>query len=394
MKLPTNSIAFFFAITIIFSSVSLSAKQESISVGAGIGLARGVNESKPDERSLGFLFGVYGLWNNAITNGLTPEFAFTYFSTGTSDIGGFSQYNTNFMNFDLRLRYEFLKEVKLSPYVFAGLGAVMFDVKDVPYNKDIDGKESGTTLGIPFGLGLKYDLTSDIAIDFNVGVSLSLTDDFNPVYDDIKDANWFGRFGVHFDIVKFSKDSDGDGLPDEEEIKIGTDPKNPDTDGDGLLDGEEVDEYKTDPLDPDTDKGGIKDGIEVRNNANPLDADDDILNIGLGEKLVLRGIEFVTGKSEITPKSERILNNAIAAMKKMPNTEFEIVGHTDDVGDLNNNIKLSQERAESVKKWLVDRGIDAGRLKTRGAGPNEPIVPNTSESNRQKNRRVEFIRSK
>jgi outer membrane protein OmpA-like peptidoglycan-associated protein len=182
-------------------------------------------------------------------------------------------------------------------------------------------------------------------------------------------------------------------LSDEEETKLGTDPYNPDTDGDGLLDGEEVNEYKTNPRDPDTDGGGIRDGVEVKYGANPLDADDDILNIGVGEKIIMKNIEFATGKSDINPTSEKILNNALVAMKKIPGTTFDIVGHTDDVGEREDNIKLSTERAEAVKKWLVDRGIAESRLTTRGAGPDEPLLPNNTEANRQKNRRVEFFRS-
>lgn len=372
----------------------INAQDKSLAIGVGLGLARGVNESVPSERSLGPLFSIYSLWNNGLGNGFTPEFALTYYTTGTSDKGAFSQYSTNFFNIDLRLRYDFTHNTKLTPYALVGAGVTFFDVTDVPYNRDPESINSGTTLGIPVALGLKYELSPITTIDFNFGVNFSLSDDFNPVYDDIKDINWVGRLGVHFNIVKFSLDTDGDGLSDADEVKLSTDPKNPDSDNDGLLDGEEVNKYQSNPLDPDTDKGGIKDGIEVKNSADPLDADDDILNIGLGEKLVLRGIEFITGKAEITPKSERILNNAVKAMQKMQSISFEIVGHTDDVGDINKNIELSKARAESVKTWLVGHGIVADRLTTRGAGPNEPLVPNTTDLNKQKNRRVEFIRSK
>lgn len=64
-------------------------------------------------------------------------------------------------------------------------------------------------------------------------------------------------------------DSDGDGLTDEQETKLGTDPKNPDTDGDGLFDGEEVNSYHTNPLNADTDADGYRDGDEVRAGFNP-----------------------------------------------------------------------------------------------------------------------------
>lgn len=371
-----------------------NAQNKSISVGVGVGANYGVNESIPEERGIGYLLGVYGLFNNGLGNRLSPEFAFSYYENGTSEFGTYSQYTTSYMSFDLRLRYAFTEGMKWTPYAVGGVGAMMFDVKDVPFNKDIDSKTDGVTANFPVGLGVMYNFTDKIALDFNLGVNFTLSDDLNPVYDDIKDGNWFARLGVHFDVVTFKKDSDGDGLSDEDEARLGTDPTNPDTDGDGLKDGQEVKKYKTNPLDPDTDGGGIKDGVEVQNGTDPLDADDDILNIKAGEKLILKNIEFATGKSEISAKSERILGFALNAMKKVENTSFEILGHTDDVGDRDFNLKLSLERAESVKAWLVKNGIAADRLTAKGIGPDQPLVPNTNESNRQKNRRVEFIRTK
>jgi outer membrane protein OmpA-like peptidoglycan-associated protein len=115
---------------------------------------------------------------------------------------------------------------------------------------------------------------------------------------------------------------------------------------------------------------------------------------GLGEKLILHGIEFETGKATITNKSEKILNMAVRALNAAPEMEIEIVGHTDNVGDPANNLKLSQDRADAVKQWLINKGINASRMSSSGKGETEPLVPNTSDENRQKNRRVEFIRIK
>jgi len=81
-------------------------------------------------------------------------------------------------------------------------------------------------------------------------------------------------------------DTDGDGLTDEEEIALGTDPNNADTDGDGLTDGEEVNEYNTDPLQADTDGDGLSDGDEVNSyNTDPLQADTDGDGLSDGEEV-------------------------------------------------------------------------------------------------------------
>jgi len=72
----------------------------------------------------------------------------------------------------------------------------------------------------------------------------------------------------------------------------------------------------------------------------------------------------------------------------------EIRGYTDNTGKKASNVKLSQARADAVKTWLVGRGIAAERVTTKGYGPENPVAPNTTADGKQKNRRIEFFRSK
>lgn len=388
------NIIFTFAFVLIASNLVYS-QGKSLDIGVGVGLTRGINEGIQGERAIGPLFGVYALYQNGLGENFTPEFSFSYYSNGTSEFGGFSQYKTTIMSPELRLRYYFYTTGhSFNLYALAGVGALMFTNDEAPENPNAEAKLDGTALNIPVAVGFTYPLAKDLGLDFNFGLNLSTTDDINPVWDDINDAAYVARLGVHYKVLEFEIDTDGDGLSDIREKELGTDPLNPDTDGDGLTDGEEVLKYKTDPLNPDTDFGGIKDGIEVLNGADPLDADDDILSIPVGMKLILRGIEFDTGKSTISKTSEKILNNALKALKAAKDMEIEIAGHTDDVGDRDMNMKLSLERADAVKLWLTSKGIEENRLTTRGAGPDEPLVINNSAANRQKNRRVEFYRTK
>jgi OOP family OmpA-OmpF porin len=88
--------------------------------------------------------------------------------------------------------------------------------------------------------------------------------------------------------------------------------------------------------------------------------------------------------------SEPTLLRALEVLKAHPEIRVLISGHTDSRGAYEHNLDLSRRRAESVKQWLVDNGIDAGRLETRGAGPDEPIESNATSSGRFANRRIEF----
>lgn len=384
-----------FCLCLVLCGGNLFAQSgKTLNVGVSVGLTRGINESIDKERSLGASFGVIGLFHNGLGAGLSPEFSFHMASNQTSDLGGFSQYKTSYMSPDLRLRYYPLPSSSLMPYVSAGVGLMMYDVKDAPFNKDIASTLSSASLVVPVGLGLTYFMKDDNWVfDLSAHSHMS-SDNMNPVYDDVPDAYWHARLSIMYKVKTFEKDTDGDGLSDIDEVALGSDPNNPDTDGDGLLDGEEVNKYKTNPLLADTDDGGVNDGEEVRLNGNPLDADDDIMSIAPGKKIALRGIEFATGDSAITKKSERILGFALNALQTSPDIAVEISGHTDNTGDRDMNLRLSSGRANAVKTWLVNKGIAESRLTTRGAGPDEPVVPNTTAENRQRNRRVEFKRMK
>ena len=227
-------------------------------------------------------------------------------------------------------------------------------------------------------------------------------------------------------------DTDGDALSDGDEIdRHNTDAKNPDTDGDGLKDGAEVNTHKTRPLEADTDKdglsdgdevnrhktnpnnsdtdaGGVNDGAEIARAINPLDPSDDVTEretiveretiieretmFDADKPLVLKGIVFETGKADIKPESETVLNEVLESLKDNPDVRVEISGHTDNVGSDENNRTLSLNRANSVKAWLAARGIAADRMETKGYGESQPTATNDTPEGRQENRRIEMRR--
>ncbi|MFN0156783.1 MAG: OmpA family protein [Bacteroidota bacterium] len=190
-------------------------------------------------------------------------------------------------------------------------------------------------------------------------------------------------------------DTDGDGLSDWDEVKtFNTDPAKADTDADGLSDGDEVRTHKTDPLKVDTDGGGVNDGAEISRRSNPLDPKDDVTKetiiLEKGKTVVLEGVNFQTGKATLTKDSEITLEKAFVAMVANPDVSVQIVGHTDNTGSRTTNEKLSFRRAESVKAWLVKKGIPGSRMTTAGRGPDEPIAENDTPEGRLMNRRIEF----
>lgn len=106
-------------------------------------------------------------------------------------------------------------------------------------------------------------------------------------------------------------------------------------------------------------------------------------------RVALYGINFDFNKATIRPDSEPVLQQVASVLASTPGS-FELGGHTDNVGGAAYNAKLSQSRAESVKSWLVAHGIAANRLTPKGYGDTAPLVPNSSDANRARNRRVEL----
>jgi outer membrane protein OmpA-like peptidoglycan-associated protein len=108
-------------------------------------------------------------------------------------------------------------------------------------------------------------------------------------------------------------------------------------------------------------------------------------------RVALYGLYFDTGKAVVKPESAPTLEQIVKLLQADPKLQLFVVGHTDGVGQLESNLKLSNDRAAAVVKELAAKGIDAKRLKPAGVGPWSPVASNRSEEGRAKNRRVELV---
>ncbi len=222
-------------------------------------------------------------------------------------------------------------------------------------------------------------------------------------------------------------DNDGDGLlddedecPDERETINGIadddgcpDGESGDRDADGIPDdedscpdrAEDFDNHLDDDgcPDPDNDFDGVPDGQDECPNEhetiNGIDDDDGCPDEGEGdtvvveERIELKGtVLFETAKSTIRAESKPLLNQV--ALQILANPQIRLVrieGHTDDRGPAEDNFFLSQDRADSVRRYLVERGVEPERLVAEGYGEEQPIDTNETAAGRARNRRVEFV---
>ncbi len=109
-----------------------------------------------------------------------------------------------------------------------------------------------------------------------------------------------------------------------------------------------------------------------------------------GSPVSLQGVKFRYDSSELTDQSRAILDQVATVLRKQTHVLHEVAGHTDSQGEPGYNLRLSQRRAETVRQYLISRGVDAGNLKARGYGGSQPIADNSTWAGLVSNRRVEL----
>ena len=176
------------------------------------------------------------------------------------------------------------------------------------------------------------------------------------------------------------RDSDGDRVPDSKDSC----PKAAGTAADGCAD-RDVDGV-SDQLDPCPNKAEVRNGYLDKDGC-PDDPPKDLARL----TGVVTGVQFETDNDVLKPASYAVLDRAIKTLIKYPEVRIEISGHTDSMSSADVGRDLSTRRAEAVKKYLVEHGVDEKRLETRGAATDEPIDTNKTAAGRARNRRIEFM---
>lgn len=316
----------------------------------------------------------------------------------------------------------------VQPYLIAGVGAAKYS--------------NYYSAFIPLGLGLKLNILDEAAVFFTSQYRIPVTTETN-AYHFVNSIGIAGRIGkkreeplkeVIIPQAEPPKDRDNDGVLDSldacpDEAGVVALKGCPDKDADGITDKEDkcpdvpgLARYEGCPI-PDTDKDGINDeedkckdvpGVARYQGCPVPDSDKDGINdeedkcpnlAGVAEnqgcpliaeeikkkvEYAAKNIYFNTASAKLLNKSYKGLNEVIKIMKDNPDLKLEIDGHTDNVGKPENNQVLSENRAASVKKYLVSKGIDESRLISTGYGQDQPITDNKTAKGRAQNRRVEL----
>ncbi|TDE53410.1 OmpA family protein [Flavobacterium sp. GT3P67] len=426
-----------------------------------IGLHSGVTQYQGD---LGNNFyktdkAFYGFGGLSVTRYLGRHFDLNFLaSKGTIGYNSTSgSFKTDFNSVALNLRFNFTgPESIVRPYVFAGVGAMLFD-KDLNFDQDRIDYALPTAGG-----GLNFRLSPGIMLNLQETFSYSNKDRRDGVVSGKKDAYLSHMAGLTFNIGD-KKDADNDGVSDRNDTCPGT-PAGvsvdangcpldkdkdgiadyldtcpdvagraalngcPDTDNDGIADGNDKcpDTKMGTKVDAtgcpmDNDKDGVANDLDrCPDVAGPLslkgcpDSDGDgvadmddrcptvkgtIENKGCPEitKQDIQRITYLGSKIFFENNSEKLkvaslvqLDELVILINKYDASNLVIEGHADSNGSDAFNLELSQKRTESVKKYLMEKGISGSRLTAIGYGESKPIANNKTALGRAKNRRVEL----
>ncbi|MGI9549723.1 MAG: OmpA family protein [Aurantibacter sp.] len=350
--------------------------------------------------------------------------------SGDADVADLSYYGV-----DATIKYNFLKETTIDPFVEVGGGYTW-----------IDEIGAGTVNG---AVGVNFWFTE------NIGLSVQTT--YKNAFEDYLTTHWQHLAGI---AVKFGgTDTDGDGIYDKDDAcpevagleafngcpdadgdgiedskdscpnEAGSKEMNgcPDADGDGVADKDDACPNEAGLANlggcPDADGDGVADkDDECPNEAGPaenkgcpwadkdgdsvLDKDDQcpdvagtVANNGCPEVTeevqkqlndYAKTILFDTGKSTLKPETTSVFVDIIRILAEYPNSKFTVEGHTDSQGGEATNQALSEKRANSVRDFLIAEGVAADRLTAVGYGEAKPIAPNNTRAGRAQNRRTEI----
>ncbi len=139
----------------------------------------------------------------------------------------------------------------------------------------------------------------------------------------------------------------------------------------------------------DVDNDGVLNGEDLcPNTANGLVV--DAKGCAIEQTLVLQSVNFESASAVLTGQATLVLDNIAQSLNGQKNVRVQIGGHTDNSAGAAYNLLLSQQRAESVRQYLIGKGVDAERMNTLGYGETMPLVSNRTPAGREQNRRVEF----
>lgn len=319
----------------------------------------------------------------AFENGWRPELEYLHHnnkittsgSPGTPGIGGIGgtpstltqgsipadSYMANLW-YDIKSSEGFFKTVH--PYVGAGVGSVHYGFRNATVNGTYYGDHSTNQFGYQAGGGVGVDLTRHLTLAIDYRYMQAKRGYFAVAGG--QEVNTFYRANMALASLRYSFGSEPPPPPPAPEPAVEVVPVEP---------APPPVEAAPEPAPACNPPAGLK----VDENCHIVE-----------QSLVIQGVDFEFNSAQLTAPAQQTLDSVATALAAQPEVHVEIQGHTDNIGTAKYNLKLSQRRAESVKAYLVSKGVNADNLTAKGFGLTKPIADNSTDEGRAKNRRVDF----
>ena len=312
---------------------------------------------------------------------------------GTStEANKYSPYRTFLLPIDLTVRYTPLPENPVKPYVLGALGIFMWNLAEVGpqdgnilnngrlrWGKSVYGTQ--TNLSIGFGGGFEWFVTEHVALDFE------------------------GRGAF---LLGMNKDNVGEGDANDKfyQLRIGAvyywggKKQNPSEMSPAMISSVTVPKKEIVPELPPQEPAvaapvtePVKPTVVESTPPNVRQMTESLLQSDqTARPVVLMGVNFEYSKADLTGAAKDILDLVAQSLMANETVRVKIIGYTDNLGSEQFNNRLSRLRAETVRDYLIGKGISSDRLETEGRGSNDPIADNSTEEGRTLNRRIEFFR--
>jgi outer membrane protein OmpA-like peptidoglycan-associated protein len=264
----------------------------------------------------------------------------------------------------------------VSPYLYIGAGIATMKKRDALGNY-IPNSDWQTYALFPAGIGVEILLNSQITLGVDLGMRVFGSDNVERAETDKvdwPDAYATARAGLNFYFGKgkAAEVTEAPSAPVAQPVV----PARVET-------TKVVPEEVAKPVLPET-------TVAVPKAPVPVVPKEGAVVLEKGKGFILEGVNFEFNSAALAAEGVVTLEKVLAALRNNPEVRVKIVGHTDNIGSKKYNDRLSLQRAESVKLWLVISGILSTRLTTAGVGFSEPIATNDTPEGRAKNRRIEF----
>ncbi|PIA77591.1 hypothetical protein BFR04_09125 [Gaetbulibacter sp. 4G1] len=390
-------ITLFFAINIQLLSSQNEANPWAIEIGANAIDVYPVGESTPHGNYFDEFFNLNDHWNFgtyvAITRSLTDRISLTAKGSVNEiskwgDLGKVDESilvdNLKYYGLDAMVNFKILKDTKLKPFISIGGGYTW--IEEGLYNtfsnrngiKNLVG--AGTVNG---AIGVKYDITNQFGLNFQTT--------YKHAFKDYLTKHWQHSLGVSFNLGKQEK----------EQISENADL---DTDGDGIIDAYDLcpKTYgsKTFAGCPDTDNDGVPDSIDKCPNVKggdrgcPQKETQIVQNTAQPSKVITntsKVVYFNSNSSTLGAEAKSILNEIVKISKGGGQYKIQINAHTDSDGSNQFNNKLSIDRANNVKQYLLSKQLSSNNISVNNYGETQPVSDNNTNLGKALNRRAKVI---